>query len=91
MYQSKSGHQEQLSTQSPDSCGGTHMFKCTVMCHPNGLVFHKSLDMGPIFVIKSLKEGLNFLKKRDFFFFKSAILRWKAIKIDPDFLKILKK
>ena len=47
--------------------GGTHMLGYTRMNHPNGLVFHKkSLDMGPIFVKKSLKEDA-ILQKSYFF------------------------
>ena len=37
---------------------GIHMLRHTGMCCPNGLLFHQnSLDMDPILVKKSLKEG----------------------------------
>ena len=35
------------------------MLMPTGMCRPNGLLFHqKSLDLGPIFVKKSLEKSL---------------------------------
>ena len=39
------------------------MLRHTGMCCPNGSLFHqKSLDMGPILVMKILREGSHFTK-----------------------------
>ena len=72
--------------------GGTHMLRHTGMCRPNGPHFHqKSLDMGPMLVIKILREGSHFTKiaKK---MVKSAVLKAeKLLEMGLDLQKVRKK
>ena len=67
---------------------GTRLLGHTGMCHPNGLLFHqKSLDIGPVFVKKSLEEGPISQK-----FVKSTIFELeKPLKMGNNFQKFQKK